>query len=200
MSDETAQTQTTEVEQKEEEKIKIEEGDDEDMPALESATEAAPAPEGAESAEARSKKQSRTEKKSRKAIAKLGMKPFPGVTRVTVKKAKNILFVISQPDVFKSPNSDTYVIFGEAKIEDNQWAETAKQFEKQVAEAEAEAEEGGKEAAGAEAGAEEVDETGIEEKDIELVMSQTTATRAQAVKALKKTEGDIVNAIMELSM
>ncbi|KAL6048332.1 Nascent polypeptide associated complex alpha [Balamuthia mandrillaris] len=200
MSDETAQTQTTEVEQKEEEKIKIEEGDDEDMPALESATEAAPAPEGAESAEARSKKQSRTEKKSRKAIAKLGMKPFPGITRVTVKKAKNILFVISQPDVFKSPNSDTYVIFGEAKIEDNQWAETAKQFEKQVAEAEAEAEEGGKEAAGSEAGAEEVDETGIEEKDIELVMSQTTATRAQAVKALKKTEGDIVNAIMELSM
>ena len=29
-----------------------------------------------------------------------------------------ILFVISKPDVFKSPTSDTYVIFGEAKIED----------------------------------------------------------------------------------
>ena len=29
-----------------------------------------------------------------------------------------ILFVVSKPDVFKSPNSDTYVIFGEAKIED----------------------------------------------------------------------------------
>lgn len=29
-----------------------------------------------------------------------------------------ILFVIQAPDVFKSPNSDTYVIFGEAKIED----------------------------------------------------------------------------------
>ena len=29
-----------------------------------------------------------------------------------------ILFVISKPDVFKSPSSDTYVIFGEAKIED----------------------------------------------------------------------------------
>jgi len=34
------------------------------------------------------------------------------------KKAKNILFVISKPDVFKSPASDTYIIFGEAKIED----------------------------------------------------------------------------------
>jgi nascent polypeptide-associated complex subunit alpha len=29
-----------------------------------------------------------------------------------------ILFVIQSPDVFKSPASDTYVIFGEAKIED----------------------------------------------------------------------------------
>lgn len=29
-----------------------------------------------------------------------------------------ILFVINTPDVFKSPASDTYIIFGEAKIED----------------------------------------------------------------------------------
>jgi nascent polypeptide-associated complex subunit alpha len=28
------------------------------------------------------------------------------------------LFVIQTPDVFKSPASDTYIIFGEAKIED----------------------------------------------------------------------------------
>merc|ERR1712099_82507 len=63
-------------------------------------------------------KQNRSEKKSRKAVQKLGMKPVPGIVRVTVKKSKNILFVISRPDVHKSPNSDTYIIFGEAKIED----------------------------------------------------------------------------------
>merc|ERR1712093_704754 len=63
-------------------------------------------------------KQSRSEKKSRKAVQKLGMKPVPGIVRVTVKKSKNILFVISSPDVHKSPNSDTYIVFGEAKIED----------------------------------------------------------------------------------
>mmetsp|Transcript_10417 Transcript_10417/g.16817 ORF Transcript_10417/g.16817 Transcript_10417/m.16817 type:complete len:135 (-) Transcript_10417:521-925(-) len=63
-------------------------------------------------------KQNRSEKKARKAMQKLGMKPVPGIVRVTVKKAKNILFVISAPDVFKSPASETYVIFGEAKIED----------------------------------------------------------------------------------
>merc|ERR1712083_73565 len=63
-------------------------------------------------------KQNRSEKKSRKAVAKLGMKPLPGIVRVTVKKSKNILFVISKPDVHKAPSSDTYVVFGEAKIED----------------------------------------------------------------------------------
>ncbi|KAJ0896135.1 putative nascent polypeptide-associated complex NAC domain, NAC A/B domain superfamily [Helianthus annuus] len=74
----------------------------------------------------------KNEKKSRKAMLKLGMKPILGVGRVTVKKSKNVpclsfcqletkgnmLFVISKPDVFKSPASDTYVIFGKAKIED----------------------------------------------------------------------------------
>jgi nascent polypeptide-associated complex subunit alpha len=60
----------------------------------------------------------RSEKKARKAILKLGLKGVAGITRVTVKKAKNILFVIAKPEVYKSPASDTYVIFGEAKIED----------------------------------------------------------------------------------
>ena len=63
-------------------------------------------------------KQSRSEKKSRKAILKLGLKPVPNVSRVTIKKSKNILFVVAKPDVYKHPNSDTHVIFGEAKIED----------------------------------------------------------------------------------
>lgn len=47
---------------------------------------------------------------------------------------------------------------------------------------------------------EEVDATGVEEKDIELVMSQANVSRAKAIKALKKTENDIVNAIMDLTM
>ena len=32
--------------------------------------------------------------------------------------ARSILFVMSQADVFKAPHSDTYMVFGEAKIED----------------------------------------------------------------------------------
>merc|ERR1712205_205620 len=68
-------------------------------------------------------KQSRSEKKSRKAMAKLGMKPVPGIIRVTVKKSKNILFVIKEPDVFKTSADNpkapaTYIVFGKAEIED----------------------------------------------------------------------------------
>merc|ERR1719323_2040527 len=47
---------------------------------------------------------------------------------------------------------------------------------------------------------EEVDTSGVEEKDIELVMSQANVSRGKAVKALKNNANDIVNAIMELTM
>mmetsp|Transcript_12655 Transcript_12655/g.46250 ORF Transcript_12655/g.46250 Transcript_12655/m.46250 type:complete len:198 (-) Transcript_12655:50-643(-) len=153
-------------------------------------------------------KQSRGEKKSRKAMQKLGMKQVLGVQRVAIRKSKNILFVVSNPDVFKSPNSDTYVIFGEAKIEDlnaqmQAQAAAAQQFARQ------------QQASGAaqslptvaetKDGADEeddmeVDETGVEPKDIELVMTQASVSRSKAVAALKTANGDIVSAIMELTM
>merc|ERR1740120_559346 len=148
-------------------------------------------------------KQNRAEKKSRKVVQKLGMKPVPGIVRVTVKKSKNILFVISNADVHKAQNSDLYVVFGEAKIEDlsaNAQASAAQQFTQQAAEGEEAAPaaaEGAKVEEVEEDG--EVDETGIEPKDIELVMSQVQCSRAKAVAALKANNNDIVEAIMVLS-
>lgn len=50
------------------------------------------------------------------AMSKLGLRQIHGVTRITIRKSKNILFVISKPDVFKSPASDIYIVFGEAKV------------------------------------------------------------------------------------
>ncbi|KAK0593093.1 hypothetical protein LWI29_030747 [Acer saccharum] len=151
-----------------------------------------------------SSKQSRSEKKSRKAMLKLGMKPVTGVSRVTIKRTKNILFFISKPDVFKSPNSETYVIFGEAKIEDlssQLQTQAAQQFRmpdmgSMLAKPDASAA-----AAGAQADEEEedVDETGVEPKDIDLVLTQAGVSRGRAVKALKANNGDIVSAIMELT-
>ncbi|KAJ9546192.1 hypothetical protein OSB04_025899 [Centaurea solstitialis] len=152
-----------------------------------------------------SSKQSRSEKKSRKAMLKLGMKPVLGVSRVTIKRAKNIMFFISKPDVFKSPNSETYVIFGEAKIEDlssQLQTQAAQQFRmpdmgsvmgKSDISAAAAA------AAQADEEEEEVDETGVEPRDIDLVMTQAGVSRPKAVKALKTHNGDIVSAIMELT-
>merc|ERR1712240_182272 len=149
-------------------------------------------------------KQSRGEKKARKIMFKLGLKPVPGVTRVTIRKSKNILFVIQKPDTYKNPASDTYIVFGEAKIEDlSQQAqmEAAQKFKAaempssaaetaSVPAAIAEEEEEG----------EEVDATGVDEKDVELVMSQANVSKAKAVKALKNNANNIVNAIMELTM
>ena len=41
---------------------------------------------------------------------------------------------------------------------------------------------------------EEIDETGLDAKEIELVMQQANCSRKKAVKALKDNENDIVNA------
>merc|ERR1712137_414825 len=159
---------------------------------------------------------SRNEKKARKAIAKLGLKHIDGITRVTLRRPKNILFVINQPDVYKSPSSNTWIIFGEAKIEDlNSQAQAS--AAQQLAQAESQphdhaghdhgdeaskgkAVEDKKEEEEEEDDDEEVDDSGLEGKDIELVMQQASVSRKKAVKALKENVNDIVNSIMALSI
>ncbi|XP_065600902.1 NAC-alpha domain-containing protein 1 [Cyrtonyx montezumae] len=149
-------------------------------------------------------KQSRSEKKARKAMSKLGLRQIHGVTRITIRKSKNILFVITKPDVFKSPASDIYIVFGEAKIEDLSQQVHKAAAEKfkvpmehsplitETAPALTIKEESEEE--------EEVDETGLEVRDIELVMAQANVSRPKAVRALRHNNNDIVNAIMELTM
>merc|ERR1712234_70002 len=123
-------------------------------------------------------KQSRGEKKARKIMSKLGLKQVTGVSRVTIRKSKNILFVINKPDVYKNPASDTYIVFGEAKIEDlSQQAqmEAAQKFKAAEAPQPTEMGAGGTTGPAAipeEEDGEEVDASGVEEKDVELVMSQ----------------------------
>jgi len=46
---------------------------------------------------------------------------------------------------------------------------------------------------------EEVNEEGVEDNDIQLVMAQANVSRKKAVKALKENNNDIVNSIMALS-
>ncbi len=167
--------------------------------------------------------QSKSEKKTRKAVEKLGLKKVTGITRVNIKKQKNV-FTIANPDVYKA-GKDGFVVFGEAKIDDAQaqslqevFANLQQQQAQQQAQGgagaagddddqppplhEVKAGEGAPAAAaatpaGAAAGG---DEAGVEAKDIELVMAQVNCTRAQAVAALRKNENDIVNAIMSLQI
>jgi nascent polypeptide-associated complex subunit alpha len=110
--------------------------------------------------------------------------------------------VVSKPDVFKSPTSETYVIFGEAKIEDlssQLQAQAAQQFRMQDLSKVMAKQDAAAAAAAPADEEEEVDEAGIEPRDIDLVMTQASVTRAKAVKALKAHDGDIVSAIMELT-
>merc|ERR1711868_348078 len=181
-------------------------GDDDSIPELEE-TAGEGAGEGDVKAvgdEAANKaKQSRSEKKARKAMSKLGLKPVTGVSRVTIRKSKNILFIISRPDVYQSPGSDTYIVFGEAKIEDlSQQAQmaAAEKFKAPERPTGQIAEPAKVMPPVDEESDEEVDEEGVEAKDIELVMQQANCSKAKAVKALKKCENDIVNAIMDLTM
>mmetsp|Transcript_11985 Transcript_11985/g.17915 ORF Transcript_11985/g.17915 Transcript_11985/m.17915 type:complete len:181 (-) Transcript_11985:33-575(-) len=173
---------------------KVEKDSDDEIPELEDVSGKKQV-ESKESEE--SIKQNRAEKKSRKALQKLNMKPIPNVIRVTVKKSRNIFFVISKPDVYKSSTSDTYVVFGEAKIEDlnaQAQANAAKQFNTSIPQPVTQ-----KATFEDVADDEVVDEKGVEAKDIDLVMSQASCSRSKAVKALKANDNDIVNAIMQLT-
>jgi len=104
--------------------------------------------------------------------------------------------------VFKSPNSETYVIFGEAKIEDlssQLQTQAAQQFRMPDMGSVTAKQDQDAAAAAAQPEEEEVDETGVEPHDIDLVMTQAGVSRSKAVKALKTHNGDIVGAIMELT-
>jgi len=152
-------------------------------------------------------KQGRGEKKARKELAKLGLKAVSGVNRVTIRKSKNILFVINNPDVFKNPATDSYIVIGEAKIEDlsqQQKFQAAQKFQSKQQELEKtkpevnplrneeeEDDEDDEEIEGSDK---------VDEKDIELVMQQASVTRQKATKALVKNDFDVVNAIMQLTM
>jgi len=142
-------------------------------------------------------KLNKQEKKARKTIQKLGMKLQKNFTRVTIKKSKNILFVIAKPDVYKAPKSDTYIIFGNAKIEDmnqshreflsDKWAPKPESAQMPAIQEDQDDDD-------------DVDTSGLDENDIQMVVEQASVSRSKAVKALRNHEGDIVNAIMELTM
>jgi nascent polypeptide-associated complex subunit alpha len=157
---------------------------------------------------------SRYERKARRAMEKTGLQRVEGIKQVFMRRGKGAVFMVDSPDVYKSPSSDTYVFFGQYHAPDMmQAAEAFKQAAAMAGQAGAEgAENDGdeenktvsssavKDAVEEVGDDDEVDESGVEAKDIELVMTQAGVSRPKAVKALKAADNDIVTAIMELTM
>ena len=124
--------------------------------------------------------------------------------------------MVAKPEVFKSAVSDCYVIFGEVKSED--MSAFAQAQAAQMAQAQKSVSDDAGTASSApsfnvndltsskkvEDDEEEdenapIDETGVDQKDIDLVMEQVSCSRRKAVKALKENDGDLINAIMSVS-
>lgn len=174
--------------------------------------------EGEEEDNENGKVLNRNEKKARKLLGKLGLKAVTGIERVTIKRAR-MIFAIANPTVYKTSN-DSYIVFGEAKVEDAGFQAQAMAAQRLAAAAQRDGDNGN---AGGNAGnnfgtdggkekvkeanddADEddgqvVDATDIDEKDIRIVMEQTNVSRSKAIKALRANNNDIVNTIMELTM
>mmetsp|Transcript_7520 Transcript_7520/g.11244 ORF Transcript_7520/g.11244 Transcript_7520/m.11244 type:complete len:196 (-) Transcript_7520:42-629(-) len=150
----------------------------------------------------------RNEKKARKALAKLNLQPVAGINKVVVKRVPNsVLFVVNNPEVLRNPGTDSYIVYGIASTmgeEQANLARAAQQFSQMAAaggapgaDAAAAGEGAGADAATEEEG--EVDETGLDAKDIDLVVAQAKCSRAKAAATLRANDGDVVNSVLELS-
>ena len=145
-------------------------------------------------------KQTRGEKKFKKAMMKMGLKAVENITRVTLKTSKNMVMYIDEPFVMKS-SDQAYVIFGEAKFFDYNKAMAENQAEKfsnpnmfnetkpkmnEIAEEEEE-----------DTAPEDLEN--VKEEDVANLISYSNCSRKTAIKTLKATGGDIVEAITRLS-
>ena len=138
---------------------------------------------------------SRNEKKCKKALTKVGMKTLTGITRVTLKKRDGLIFVIDDPEVLNLDNS--YAIFGELKLEDlnrQMQMEQAKKFAQQAPTSKP-----------ADKKTDPVDdekplpEDGLTQDHIKMVMDHANCSRNAAIRVLRETNDDMVQAVMKLT-
>lgn len=192
-------------------------------------TEGAAAAPGAVMAAPAPREINRAERKARRVMEKLRMKKVDGIKQCILKMrngaggAQGGIFTITAPDCYVSKNGNSYVVFGEARqggpqggLAGTSGAATGAQQAEAIQQLAALAkQQGGADGAPPSAGGaaandsslnieeinedEAVDESGLDKKDIDLVLSQAGCSRSKAVKALKENDGDLVNAIMSLT-
>ncbi len=64
-------------------------------------------------------KETRVERRIHNALESFSYQKILGINKISFNKTKNTIFIINNPDIFKSPVNNSYLIFGEAKIENN---------------------------------------------------------------------------------
>ncbi|ESS65849.1 nascent polypeptide associated complex subunit [Trypanosoma cruzi Dm28c] len=150
-------------------------------------------------------------KRYAKAMAKMGLKPEPNVVKVHIRKHGSLSFLVNQPELYRFPGTNTFLVFGEAQLGDTAMEAqeaAARAVSGVVPETESRVEEVPTTAETPETPvpAEKTDDADAEdageldEREIKVVMSQGNTDRAGAIRALKNNKGDIVNAILELTM
>lgn len=158
----------------------------------------------------------KNEKKARKLLKGTGIKKVDGIQRVVLRRRGGVSFVIEKPDVYRTPNGG-YIVFGEAKVQNQDFAQQLAALNQG----------GASEAAAAAAGDDkspeaitkdleaavnkvsieeepevddaDVDTTGLDEDKITMIIEQANVSKAKAVKALRENNGDLVNTLMALT-
>ena len=187
--------------------------DDDDVPELEEqddgATDGIQSASKAHSSD-QGKQINRAEKKARIMMLRLSMRPVRGISQVTFKPSGNnggVYFAIDQPDVYEKKGK--YIIFGRALQSggmQNQaamrQAKAAKQLTFNSDDDDVDVQTFVSTVGGGgddDKKKQTIDESGVEAKDVDLVMSQASCSRSRAVAALRENDGDLVNAIMSLT-
>jgi nascent polypeptide-associated complex subunit alpha len=146
-------------------------------------------------------KGAKSEKKVRKALSKLGMTKMDGVNRVTIRQKDNYILIVKDPEVYSSPQTEnTFIIFGELTFEDAEKKLARDEMDKLKTEGERLKPEVTQKPTTVEVidENEPVSEEGLDPTLIDTVMAEAKCSRQRAVKALRQTDGDIVNAILQL--
>ena len=150
-----------------------------------------------------SHKKKKEEKRFIKAMKKQGLRPVDNIARVTLRTNKNFIMYIDNPVIMTSGNGENnFVIFGEPKYLDFEKSMATKEAEKLNQEENDKPEEklgdikNDQEDEDDEA---EVEQGDIPDESIDNLMSYSNCSRNKAIRTLKKTNGDLVEAITMLT-
>ena len=135
-------------------------------------------------------------------MKKQGLKQVENITRVTLRTNKNFIMYIDNPVIMTTGSGENnFVIFGEPKYLDFEKSMATKEVEKLNQQDNDKPEEklGDIKEEVEEDDDAEVDQGDIPDESIENLMSYSNCTRNKAIRTLKKTNGDLVEAITILT-